>query len=592
MGSRQRSQHLSRAFVVERLEQRRLLALTVSIDYSLDTSNFFSAGTKQLLQATLDTITSNFSNSLAPVPSTTYSLDYGDTGTVRDVTTSVPTDTLKIYAYGAPLSGGTVGEGGAFYSVPGPYRGQADNVFAPQISFLMFNNSRSTNWYFGASTAGETSGQVDFVSVARHEILHALGLIETSVFNHFHVGDQFVGPHASAGNNGQPVPLQHNDVHIANSLLSVFNPATLDGTRLDLTSVEYGMLQDIGWTIPNPPPPPPSTHATTLADYDGNHTTDLAVYLPTPSIFAYRPSSGADVVQQFGSPGQSIPVVGDYNGDGKADLAVYLPGPSIFAYRPSGGGPDVVQQFGSPGQSIPVVGDFDGSGRTELGIYLPGPSIFAYRPANGGPDVVQQFGSPGQSVPVVGDFDGGGKTNLAVYLPGPSIFAYRPSSGGPDVVQQFGSPGQSVPVAADFDGDGKTDLAVYLPVPSIFAYRPSHGGADVVQQFGPPGVSTPVVGDYDGDGKADLAIYLPGPSIFAYRPSHGGADVVQQFGPPAISKPVATSPRGSLASTVAPAFSKAIPAVAKADPAAISVLPGGPRKVAKPPNQAVAIRIV
>ena len=108
--------------------------------------------------------------------------------------------------------------------------------------------------------------------------------------------------------------------------------------------------------------------------------------------------------------GQSIPMPGDYDGSGKTELAVYIPSQGVFAYRPANGGADVVVQFGlaGPGQTLPAPGDYTGSGHTELGVYLPRLGDFAYRPGFPAgatlPDVVEPFGPGGlgQTIPFVG----------------------------------------------------------------------------------------------------------------------------------------------------------------------------------------------
>ena len=95
---------------------------------------------------------------------------------------------------------------------------------------------------------------------------------------------------------------------------------------------------------------------------------------------------------------------GDYDGSGKDELAVYMPSLGLFAYRPADGGPDVVEPFGfaGAGLSIPAPGDYDGDGKTDLAIYLPSLGEFAVRPSSGGPDQLTPFGTVGigQSLPV------------------------------------------------------------------------------------------------------------------------------------------------------------------------------------------------
>ncbi len=235
----------------EALEDRRLLAVSLQLDYSLDGAGFFTADRKALLQSTLTAITSRLGDTLAAVSSNTYTITTS-TG-ARTVTTAVAADTLKIYVLGDSLSGSTVGQGGASWSViaNNAMRGQGANDYAPNIGYIRFDNDGSTNWFFGSSTTGLTSDKTDFVSVARHEFLHVLGMTTTQpTFSRFVQNSTFIGPNAKAAFHGDPVPLSGS--HIASQVASVMNPASLNGTREDLRNLEWGILKDMGWDVRTP----------------------------------------------------------------------------------------------------------------------------------------------------------------------------------------------------------------------------------------------------------------------------------------------------------------------------------------------------
>lgn len=244
-----------RSPVCEVLEDRRLLAVSLQFDYSLDSSGFFTADRRALLQDTLNSIASHLSDTLAAVSSFTYTVttSSGD----HDITTSVPADTIKLYILGDPLDGSTAGLGGANWLVSdnNAMRGQGANDFAPSIGHIRFDDDDSTNWFFGATTSGLTGSMTDFVSVARHEFLHVLGFAAGQpTFDRFLQNSTFVGPNAEAAFNDSPIPM--NGSHVADSLDSVMNAATLNGTRKDLGNVEWAMLKDLGWSVSGVAPPP------------------------------------------------------------------------------------------------------------------------------------------------------------------------------------------------------------------------------------------------------------------------------------------------------------------------------------------------
>ncbi|APW62780.1 hypothetical protein [Paludisphaera borealis] len=227
------------------------MAVSLQLDYSLDSSGFFTSDRRALLESTLNAIASRLGDTLAAVSSYTYTIS--TSGGSRQVTTSVPANTIKLYPFGDALSGSTVGQGSGvwFESANNAMRGQGANDYAPNIGYIKFDNDGSTNWFFGATTAGLTGSQTDFVSVARHEFLHVLGMMPNQpTFSRYLQNSTFVGPNAKAAYHNSPVPM--NGAHIANSVTSVMNAATLNGTREDLRSLEWGILKDIGWDVRSP----------------------------------------------------------------------------------------------------------------------------------------------------------------------------------------------------------------------------------------------------------------------------------------------------------------------------------------------------
>ena len=98
----------------------------------------------------------------------------------------------------------------------------------------------------------------------------------------------------------------------------------------------------------------------TDGDYNGDGTTDLAVWRPSTGVWWVR----GILTVQWGLPGD-IPVPGDYNGDGTTDLAIWRPSTGTWWIR----GVATVQ-WGKP-SDIPVPGDYNGDGTTDLAIWRP-----------------------------------------------------------------------------------------------------------------------------------------------------------------------------------------------------------------------------
>lgn len=242
--------------VVEALEGRQLLALALQVDYSLDSSGFFTPDRRTLLEQTLGAIVARLGDTLSAVQSASYTVPFGAAS--QQVTTGVAANSLKLYAYGAPLLGSTAGLGGSYWTSSDTMRGQAaNNDFAPDLSYIQFDNDGTTNWFFGSASAGLDGNEIDFVSVARHEFLHALGFLGAQPgLTRYLQGSTFAGPNALAARGGAGVPLTPDHGHIADSVPSIMNPVTLGGRREDLRDLEWAMLKDFGWSVaaqPNAP---------------------------------------------------------------------------------------------------------------------------------------------------------------------------------------------------------------------------------------------------------------------------------------------------------------------------------------------------
>jgi hypothetical protein len=254
-------------------------AITVKIDYSYDTTNFFGSGNPQGVaggtqaRAALESAAGFFSSILddtfaainvpSPYPSSVSSgtvswsweqrFDHPATGnTVTIANSTVPADQFTIYAGARSFPGVTTGVGAV-----GGYSWQTDitgsNAFSQaDLSFInqtttsfestverrgeatgfgrwggaiAFDTNPGAAWHFNHTTA--PSGNVtDFYSVAIHELAHALGFSENdtsgqSSWESLVSGSSFLGGYARSKNGGNPVPLNADSSHWANGTMSV-----------------------------------------------------------------------------------------------------------------------------------------------------------------------------------------------------------------------------------------------------------------------------------------------------------------------------------------------------------------------------------
>lgn len=308
----------------------------IAIDYTYDTNNFFDTTAKRdALKAAADRWSSVITSTLLPVaPGGTGSgtpagwrIGFSHPGIVNSnfqlsTASGSGTDPLIgagaangygfpglqankwiLYAGGRNL-GSALGEGGTgtgvnftttFDDLNGPmHRGLIGNtpgfgssndlpVWGGSVSF----NTATSNWHFGISTAAPI-GQIDFYSIALHEIGHALGLsLSFNQWTNNVSGSNYNGANAVKyynEDNGTSVTslamvdagnFHWQDGAYDSKIYALGNPnyagtvgagvlqdllmepiANFTGTvrRLEITNADVGALQDLGWNIAIPEP--------------------------------------------------------------------------------------------------------------------------------------------------------------------------------------------------------------------------------------------------------------------------------------------------------------------------------------------------
>ena len=293
-------------------------AITLSIDYSLDSNGFFSDGDgstavikKAALEAAAGVLESIITDSVGAMPAgagglfNTWSITgthpgTGAGGTVFDVNPTIAADTLVIYAGGRLLGGSTLGQGGpggfsAGNGGLGDFAAFVDNIrnrgeagitdgagtalatqtdFAPWGGTITFDNDPAGQWHYDHTTA-VTAGKSDFYSVALHELTHVLGI---GIANSWTTkvtggGGVFTGANSTTSNGGANPGVNAGGDHFVNGIMSVtlagsiaqeamMDPSLTVGSRKLFTNLDAMGLSDIGWDVNVAPVPEPSFYVT------------------------------------------------------------------------------------------------------------------------------------------------------------------------------------------------------------------------------------------------------------------------------------------------------------------------------------------
>ncbi len=222
----------------------------------------------------------------------------------------------------------------------------------------------------------------------------------------------------------------------------------------DLTQISFGTKNDL-----------PAN-----GDYNGDGTTDIAIFDRITALWEIR-----GVTQfYFGDPGietesaftssKDIPAPGDFNGDGTTDAAVYRPSESLWSIRGM-----TSFSFGDH-MDLPVILDYNGDGSDDIAAFRPSTGDWLIREIT-----TLAFGTDGD-LPIPTDFNGDGTEEIAVYRPSTNLWAVK------DFTEfYFGDAAAdfSIPIPADYDGDGTADIAIFEPVDGLWQIKDmtqlSHG---------------------------------------------------------------------------------------------------------------------
>lgn len=125
-------------------------------------------------------------------------------------------------------------------------------VFQPWTAWISFD--RDTDFYFDADPESPSTlpaGEMDFVSVALHEIGHVLGFGTADTFKSKIAGATFTGAKAQALYGG-PVPLSPDLGHVPNTTLSGGQRLLMDvsdarGVRYLPTPLDRAIFEDLGF---------------------------------------------------------------------------------------------------------------------------------------------------------------------------------------------------------------------------------------------------------------------------------------------------------------------------------------------------------
>jgi|GEM_PF-1316624 len=237
--------------------------------------------------------------------------------------------------------------------------------------------------------------------------------------------------------------------------------------------------------------PDPSQRMMTTGDYDGDGTSDIAIFRALSGMWAVR---GITRIYFGGSDDLTVP--GDYNGDGTTDIGVYRGVSALWAIR------NLSRAYFGGSSGRPVPEDYNGDGCCDIAVFREASGLWAIK------NITRTYMGSLGDFPVPGDYNGDGTMDIGVFRVSNGLWAVK------DISRFYYGNIFATAGAGDYNGDGTCQAAVYGPptydaMDSRWAIR----GLTVMTY----GLVTdlPVPDDYTGDGAVRPAVFREDAGLWA-----------------------------------------------------------------------------
>lgn len=232
--------------------------LPITFDYRFDDTRFFDVpGRKEALEAAGKAWSDGLRGDFPPVPAGVVLLiQQAPTDPVNEVVLTAPSSGVLIFVSAQDFAGTVVGAGGprssarAEAAILATLSARSDGFpYRPWAGVVVFDSG--SDFHVDATGALPVPlGQIDFFSVAAHEIGHVLGFSATTpAFSAQIVGGTFVGAEVQRV-FGAPVPLSPDLSHFApgNAQRPLMESVADLGRRYVVTALDRAVLLDLGYS--------------------------------------------------------------------------------------------------------------------------------------------------------------------------------------------------------------------------------------------------------------------------------------------------------------------------------------------------------
>ncbi len=232
----------------------------------------------------------------------------------------------------------------------------------------------------------------------------------------------------------------------------------------------------------------PGTVSVRDGDYDGDGSSEIAIFRPSSGLWAVR-----GITRAYFGRDSDIPVSGDYRGGGTTDMGVFRPGAGLWAVR----GLTRAYFGGSSDRAAP--GDYDGDGSCDMGLFRESSGLWSIR------EFTRVYFGETDDLPLPGDYDGDGTEDIAFFRGSSGMWAIKGISR-----IYYGKSGDD-PVPGDYNDSGSWRPGIFRSSSGLWAIR------DVTGIYFGASIDRPVPSDYNGDGSDDIGIFRETSGLWAIR---------------------------------------------------------------------------
>ena len=238
----------------------------------------------------------------------------------------------------------------------------------------------------------------------------------------------------------------------------------------------------------SPTPTPTPMRRTWRYDYDGDGTSDIALFRPSTGLWAVR-----DLTRVYFGSSIDETAPGDYDGNGITEIALFRPSSGLWAVR------GITRIYFGKAADWIYPGDYDGDGTGRPAVFRPSTGLWAVR------GLTRVYFGGSADRPVSAYFTPASSLDIAVFRPATGLWAFRGISRFYyGILSDQARPD-------DYNGNLIFEAAVYRPAIGLWAIR------GLTRIYFGGSADLPVPGDYLGDGAAAPAVFRESSGLWAIR---------------------------------------------------------------------------